>query len=127
MECFRSFSTVQKYLISGSGIFYQCILPNRQFNIGRIDIGNAQVENSRGGSLFKTFVLTVLEFRVKNVPNRKRSNSSFEPFRIPKIPLALKFKSRFTNDCREAWKIQRIFFFIGVNIVTPDDCTGRRP
>ena len=59
------------------------------------EIGNAQVENSRGGSLFKTFVLTVLEFRVKNVSNRKRSNSSFEPFRIPKIPNGTKFKSLF--------------------------------
>ena len=68
--------------------------------ISRIDIGNAQVENSRGGSLFKTFVLTVLEFRVKNVPNRKRSNSSFEPFRIPKIPFALKFKSNSRPNLR---------------------------
>ena len=59
------------------------------------EIGNAQVENSRGGSLFKTFVLTVLEFRVKNVSNRKRSKSSFEPFRIPKIPNGTKFKSLF--------------------------------
>ena len=90
------FPTVQKYLISGSGILYQCnFLSSRQFYFGRNEIGNAQEENSRGGSLFKTFVLTVLEFRVKNVSNRKRSNSSFELFRIPKIPNDTKFKSLF--------------------------------
>ena len=124
MTSYLSNGSKIRYLISGSGIFYQFWIPHfwiphfwiphfwiyhfwiphfwvwnflpmllsvifchiDSFVLVENEIGNAQVENSRGGSLFKTFVLTVLEFRVKNVSNRKQSNSSFEPFRIPKIP-----------------------------------------
>ena len=47
--------------------------------------------------MFKTFVLTVTEFRVENVSNRKRSNSTFELVRISKIRFAQKFKSIFLS------------------------------